>query len=151
MLRLEDDGENPAQFPICANCGFILAFCGRVYSFPIRTRHAAHVTFIVAELSYRSLLECTTAWPDRVVDESLAVPYGTTSDKTRCTKRDDGSFSSDALGPIDVGIKCHRSAGTSGGFNFALIAARGVSVQGICFELSSSPGRVIHIYFAQTW
>lgn len=121
-----------------------LGVCGRVYSFPTRTGHAAHVTFIVAELSYRSLLNAPphglTAW----LTSAWQHPYGTTSDKTRCTKRDDGSFSSDALGPIDVGTKCHRSAGTSGGFKFVLITARGV-LSRVSVWIVVIPGRVIHL------
>lgn len=101
----------------------------------------------VAEPSYRSLLNAAphrlTAW----LTSAWRRPHGTTSDKSRRTKRDDGSFCFDALGPMAVGVQCHRSAGGIRRANSAFITSRAV-LSMTCLSLSGdvvSPGRVSHL------
>lgn len=72
--------KKPAQFPTAwiADCGFILAWWSRLFLPDQGAGHAAHVTCVVAEPSYRSLLTAArhrlTAWLTRAWRYPVALP-----------------------------------------------------------------------------
>lgn len=117
MLRPRRPTEKkPCSFPSQRNCGLDSwrRWWSRLFFPDQKTGHAAHVTYIVAEPSYRSLLTAATAWPDRVVDECLAH-YLMALLRAKLVARNEMTvhFPSDAPGPMAAGARRHSTAGTN--------------------------------------
>lgn len=95
-----------------------MSLVASVYSFPTRGQPC---NIIVAELSYRSLRTAATAWPDRVVDECLAVTLWHYFGQNNAGRnRDYGSFWCKCAGPNGlVDVSRHCSTSCRGGSNLA--------------------------------